>query len=182
MILRAPSAVVFLGNPGKEYESTRHNAGFLVAQRWSVAQGAGWQKKFKGEWSSLLWKSRKIYLLRPETYMNLVGESVQALGEFFRIPAEEWMAVHDDIDLPFGTVRTQFGGGLGGHNGLRSLRQYLGTEGFHRLRIGVGRPVRGDVASFVLGRFTPTEEIELAGILDRAIVGLEATLTGAPDA
>lgn len=180
--MKAPSAVVFLGNPGKEYEFTRHNAGFLVARQWSPAQEAPWQKKFKGEWSSVVWKARKVYLLRPETYMNLVGESARALGEFFRVPADEWLAVHDDIDLPFGTIRTQFGGGLGGHNGLRSLRQHLGTDGFHRLRIGIGRPARGDVASFVLGRFTPDEEIEWGRIADQAISALEAVLTGAPDA
>jgi PTH1 family peptidyl-tRNA hydrolase len=135
-----PTAVVFLGNPGREYEFTRHNAGFLVAQRWPLARDAAWQKKFKGEWASVRWFERKIYLLRPETYMNLAGESARALGDFFQVAGDQWLAVHDDIDLPLGTIRAQFGGGLGGHNGLRSLKQHLGTDGFHRLRIGVGRP------------------------------------------
>jgi PTH1 family peptidyl-tRNA hydrolase len=113
--------------------------------------------------------------------MNLAGESARALGDFFKVPAEGWVAVHDDIDLPFGEVRFQTGGGLGGHNGLRSLKQHLGTDRFHRLRIGVGRPVHGDVAAFVLGRFTPDEEIELERILDRAAVALEQALDSGKD-
>ena len=91
---------------------------------------------------------------------------------------EEWIAVHDDIDLPFGEVRFQTGGGLGGHNGLRSLKQHWGTDRFHRLRVGIGRPARGDVATFVLGRFTPDEEIELDRILDLASAALDRALLG----
>lgn len=173
-----PQALIFLGNPGKEYEKTRHNVGFLVLSRWARAQDLGWQQKFKGEWSSLNWAGGKFLLLRPLTFMNLAGESARALGDFFKVSPEAWVAVHDDIDLPFGEVRFQTGGGLGGHNGLRSLKQHLGTDKFHRLRIGVGRPVHGDVASFVLGRFTGDEEIELERIVDRAIVLLEQALRG----
>lgn len=172
--MTAPEAVVFLGNPGREYERTRHNAGFLVADRWMRA--APWQQKFKGEWATVTLAGRKFGLLRPATFMNLAGESVRAAGDFFKITPQAWLAVHDDIELPFGEVRLQVGGGLGGHNGLRSLRQHLGTDGFHRLRVGVGRPVHGDVASFVLGRFTPDEEIELDRILDRAAETLERAL------
>ncbi len=174
-----PEALVFLGNPGKEYERTRHNAGFLLAGRWPRIQGASWQQKFKGEWTSLLWDEKKRFLLRPLTFMNSAGESAQALGEFFKIAPQAWIAVHDDIDLPFGEVKFQTGGGLGGHNGLRSLKLHLGTNEFHRLRIGIGRPARGDVASFVLGRFTPDEEIELERVLDRALGLLEQAL-GSP--
>jgi len=170
----APEAVVFLGNPGREYERTRHNAGFLVADRWM--RDAPWQQKFKGSWATVTLAGRKFGLLRPNTFMNLAGESVRAAADFFKITPQAWLAVHDDIELPFGEVRLQVGGGLGGHNGLRSLRQHLGTDGFHRLRIGVGRPVHGDVAAFVLGRFTPDEEIELERILDRAAETLERAL------
>lgn len=170
------SAVVFLGNPGKEYQRTRHNAGFLVLDEWSRTQSWNWQQKFKGEWTSFEKNGRKVSLLRPLTFMNLVGESARAMGDFFRIVPESWIAVHDDIDLPFGEVRFQTGGGLGGHNGLRSLKQHLGTDGFHRLRLGIGRPVQGDVASFVLGRFSPDEEIEFARVVDRAIETLERAL------
>lgn len=177
-VVMPPQAVVFLGNPGREYERTRHNAGFLVASRWSPTANLAWQDKFKGQWGSVVVAGRKVYVLRPQTYMNLVGDSARALGEFFKVPPESWVAVHDDIDLAFGEVRFQTGGGLGGHNGLRSLKQQWGTDRFHRLRIGLGRPVRGDVANFVLGRFTPDEEIELDRILDRAVAALEQALAG----
>jgi len=169
-------AVVFLGNPGKEYEQTRHNAGFQVLDRWARSRTMIWQQKFKGEWAALDAGGRKVYLLRPLTFMNLVGESARALGDFFKIAPETWLAVHDDIDLPFGEVRFQTGGGLGGHNGLRSLKQHLATDRFHRLRLGVGRPAQGDVASFVLGRFKADEEIELDRGLDKAVVVLEQAL------
>lgn len=174
--MSAPQAIVFLGNPGREYEKTRHNAGFQLLDHWPRAREVTWQQKFKGEWGSLIWAGSKFLLLRPLTFMNLAGESARALGDFFKVPPEAWVAVHDDIDLPFGEVRFQTGGGLGGHNGLRSLRQHGGTDRFHRLRIGVGRPVHGDVASFVLGKFTPDEEIEWGRVLDQAVVALEKGL------
>lgn len=169
-------AVVLLGNPGREYERTRHNAGFLLASHWDRSRGLDWQKKFKGEWAPIQVGPAKVPLLRPLTFMNLAGESVRALGDFFKLSPETWVAVHDDIDLPFGEVRFQTGGGLGGHNGLRSIKQHLGTDRFHRLRIGIGRPTRGEVADFVLSRFTSDEEIELARILDRACALLDNAL------
>ena len=174
--MSSPQALVFLGNPGKVYERTRHNAGFLLAKSWSATRDLVWQQKFKGEWANLVWGDQKIPCLRPLTFMNLAGESVRALGDFFKVAPASWLAVHDDIDLPFGEVRVQTGGGLGGHNGLRSLKQHLGTQDFHRLRIGVGRPVHGDVADFVLARFTPDEEIELTRVWDRAGDLLEQAL------
>lgn len=172
----SPAAVVFLGNPGREYEKTRHNVGFQVAARWAPTASAEWQKKFKGEWAPVVVGGRKIPVLKPLTFMNLSGESARALGDFFKVAPDEWLVVHDDIDLPFGEVRFQTGGGLGGHNGLRSLKQHLGTGQFHRLRVGVGRPVHGEVADFVLGRFTPDEEIELNRVLDRAADALDGAL------
>lgn len=175
----APQAVVFLGNPCREYQNTRHNVGFLVADRGTQLQSLVWQTKFKGQWTTIHWSGTKQYLLKPETFMNLVGESARALGDFFKIPPEAWVAVHDDIELPLGEIRFQTGGGMGGHNGLRSLKQQLGTDRFHRLRVGIGRPIRGDVASFVLGRFTPDEEIELTSVIDQAWATLEAVGKGA---
>ena len=172
----APLAFVFLGNPGKEYQRTRHNAGFLVADRWRRTRDAAWQSKFRGEWTSFE-EAGKRYALKPLTYMNLAGESARAMGDFFKIAPEAWTAVHDDVELPFGEIRFQAGGGLGGHNGLRSLKTHLGTDRFFRLRIGIGRPDRGDVASFVLGRFTPDEEIELDRVLGRASDALETALS-----
>jgi len=172
----SPEAVVFLGNPGREHERTRHNLGFMLADRWLGPEFPSWQQKFKGQWATLVRDGRKVWLLKPLTFMNLAGESVRAASDFFKLVPEAWLAVHDDIELPFGEVRFQTGGGLGGHNGLRSLRQHLGTDRFHRLRIGVGRPVHGDVAAFVLGRFTPDEEIELGRVLDRAVETLDRAL------
>jgi PTH1 family peptidyl-tRNA hydrolase len=119
----------------------------------------------------------KRYALKPLTFMNLAGESARAMGDFFKISPESWVAIHDDIDLPFGEIRFQKGGGLGGHNGLRSLKTHWGTDQFYRLRVGIGRPARGDVASFVLGRFTPDEEIELDRVLDQAGKELDAALS-----
>ena len=121
-------AVVFLGNPGREYQRSRHNAGYLVVDRWPRARDLVWQEKFKGEWASLSWAGGKFFLLKPTTFMNLTGESARSLGDFFKISPEAWVAVHDDIDLPFGEVRFQTGGGLGGHNGLRSLKQHLHSD------------------------------------------------------
>ena len=175
-----PLVVVGLGNPGREYTRTRHNAGFLVGDWWLRNRQPEWQQKFKGEWTSVsvLPGANKIAVLKPLTFMNLAGESARALGDFFKVPPEAWLAVHDDIDLPFGEVRFQTGGGLGGHNGLRSLKLHLGTDRFYRLRIGIGRPVHGDVAAFVLGRFNPDEELELERILDRAAALLDQVLGG----
>lgn len=180
MSASSPAAVVFLGNPGRDYHRTRHNAGFLVAETWPRSRDLSWKAKFKGEWAPLLLGSRVVPLLKPLTFMNLSGESARALGEFLRIAPESWLVVHDDIDLPLGEVRLQTGGGLGGHNGLRSLRQHLGTDRFHRLRLGVGRPAAGDVASHVLGRFSPDEEITLALSLDQAARLLDQALAGPP--
>lgn len=151
--------LVFLGNPGKEYEKTRHNAGWIFCQSWG--QDLIWQEKFKGLWCPVLINSTKLYFLKPQTFMNLSGESARALGDFFKIPGEQFVIVHDDLEVPFGEVRFQQGGGLGGHNGLRSVKQQLGTQDFFRLRLGIGRPPRGDVASFVLSRFSSDEEIQL---------------------
>lgn len=167
-----PQALVFLGNPGKEYEKTRHNAGWLFCD--SIKESLSWQEKFKGRWATLLLGNTKLTLLKPLTFMNLSGESARAMADFFKISPELFLAVHDDLELPFGEVRLQKGGGLGGHNGLRSLKQHLGTQDFFRLRIGIGRPVRGDVASFVLTRFNADEEIQLPLIWDQAWAKLQS--------
>lgn len=167
-------AVVFLGNPGKEYEKTRHNAGWMVADGWP--DPLAWQEKFKGRWTSVLGVGGKVPFLKPLTFMNLSGESVRALVDFFKIDPEALLVVHDELELPFGEVRFQKGGGLGGHNGLRSLKQHLGTQDFHRLRIGIGRPPRGDVSSFVLSRFSADEEAVLPRTLDQAVAILRQQL------
>jgi len=160
--------IVFLGNPGSQYRQTRHNAGWLVCDRMleDVPDIGSWQSKFHG----LYTKRRDSVLLKPQTFMNESGVSVQEACRFYGIKPEEVLVVHDDIELPFGTVRLQLGGGMGGHNGLRSVKQHLGTEAFNRLRIGVGRPPSNiQVADYVLGRFSPLEESQLQMVLGTAV-------------
>jgi len=153
--------VAFLGNPGKQYEKTRHNLGWLCLENISLFQNLQWKSKFKGEWANLQTGGVKQIILKPDTYMNKSGESIGAAAAFFKIKSESVMIVHDDIEIPFGTWQVKKGGGLGGHNGLRSIHSAMGKKDYYRLRLGVGRPSRGDVASHVLGRFTPQEEAEL---------------------
>jgi len=167
--------LVFLGNPGRQYERTRHNAGWLVCDNMHI--DAPWQQKFHGIWSKTIGGAGQIRLLKPQTYMNESGLSVAEAAHFFGIGAEGILVVHDDLELPFGTIRMQNGGGLQGHNGLRSIRQHLGTDQFFRLRIGIGRPARGDISSFVLSKFSPDEEIQLPLVLDKS-VKLIQTCTG----
>ncbi len=175
--------VVFLGNPGTEYRNTRHNAGWMLLERLPGVDSVAWQKKFKGTVGELPVPSEfgahRILLLRPETFMNLSGESVQPATAFYKIDPRETVVVHDEIELPFGTISVRLGGGLGGHNGLRSIAALLGTNNFGRLRIGVGRPERGSVSSYVLGRFTPDEEPQLDRLLSGSAEILLEVLRGA---
>ncbi len=164
--------IALLGNPGKEYERTRHNAAWLLAEYLAFASGLRWQEKFKGLYAVLPPEAgvspEKNILVKPLTFMNLCGECVQKFMAFHKIAASETMAVHDELELPFGTLGFRRGGGLGGHNGLRSLAKNLGTQDFYRFRIGIGRPARGDAASHVLGRFSREEEAVLEDYLRKA--------------
>ena len=155
--------VAGLGNPGREYERTRHNAGWLVVDELARRQGGSWRSKFSGSLAEVRLGERRLALLKPETYMNESGRSVSAAARFFKVPAESILVVHDDVDLEPGRLQARAGGGLAGHNGLRSLAQDLATHDFLRLRIGVGRPGRGDprpVADWVLSPFAPEEDAE----------------------
>jgi PTH1 family peptidyl-tRNA hydrolase len=155
--------VAGLGNPGREYEHTRHNAGWLVVDEVARRLGGSWRSKFSGSLAEVRLGEQRLALLKPETYMNESGRSVAAAARFFKVPAESILVVHDDVDLEPGRLQARRGGGLAGHNGLRSLAQDLGTQDFLRLRIGVGRPGRGDprpVADWVLSPFAPEEDIE----------------------
>lgn len=159
--------IVFLGNPGIQYRLTRHNVGFMVCDKVLKLMGesSSWQTKFH----ALFIKHGPCVLLKPQTFMNESGVSVQEASKFFGIAPSDILVVHDDIELPFGEVRRQLGGGMGGHNGLRSVRQHLGTDAFCRLRIGVGRPSGGmQVADYVLARFSPLEEKQLEITLESA--------------
>ena len=164
---------VFAGNPGREYKNTRHNIGWMVLDAISGSGAFNWKKKFNGQWADYYAGLNKIIILKPETFMNNTGKSAQAAAHFFKIKPEEIILVHDDLELAFGKIVLKKGGGTGGHNGLRSMNQHLGTSEYYRLRLGISRPVRGSVSSYVLGRFSPDEEISLHTFVEKAASGLE---------
>ncbi len=151
------SLIVFLGNKGHLYKDTRHNAGWLFYEDF-MGTGESLSEKFHGLHGIETVHSTRVRVLLPHTYMNESGRSVFAMMNYFSIPLEEILVVHDDIELPFGRVTLQRGGGMGGHNGLKSIKKACSGSEFLRLRIGIGRPTRGDVSSHVLGRFNAEEE------------------------
>jgi PTH1 family peptidyl-tRNA hydrolase len=166
------SLIVGLGNPGLQYENTRHNVGAVFVSKLAVQYDATWhlEAKFKAEVTSFSYGTDKIWLLLPTTYMNLSGEAVQAFATFYRIPSHEILVVHDELDLLPGIVRFKFGGGSAGHNGLKSIVQHLGTQDFYRLRLGIGHPGdRDQVADYVLQRPTAAEKIEISSAIDRGL-------------
>jgi peptidyl-tRNA hydrolase, PTH1 family len=155
--------VAGLGNPGRGYERTRHNAGWLVLDELARRHDGSWRSKFSGSLTEVRLDDLRLGLLKPETYMNESGRSVGAAARFFKVAPESLLVVHDDVDLEPGRLQARRGGGLAGHNGLRSLAQHLGSQDFLRLRIGVGRPGRGDrrsVSDWVLSAFEPDEDVE----------------------
>lgn len=157
-----PKLAVFLGNPGMQYKRTRHNTAWLFCD---FLSGFQWQTKFHSQFC----KDSNLVYLKPQTYMNESGLAVQEAAKFFSIKPQDILVVHDDIELPFGETRLQLGGGMGGHNGLRSVKQNLSTPEFMRLRIGIGRPVgKIQVADYVLGRFSPVEEAQLEDVFRKA--------------
>ena len=148
--------VAGLGNPGREYERTRHNVGWLVVDELARRLGTSFRSKFSGAIAEARTADDRLALLKPETYMNESGKSIAAAVRFFKLPPAELLVVHDDVDLEPGRLQARRGGGLAGHNGLCSIAQALGTQDFLRLRIGVGRPARGDrgpVSDYVLSPF-----------------------------
>jgi PTH1 family peptidyl-tRNA hydrolase len=175
--------VVGLGNPGSEYAGTRHNVGFEVAnelaRRWELPRG---KRKFNG----LLTQGRtgpggpRVAVLIPQTYMNEAGRSVGPARGHFKLPLERVLVIHDEIDLPFGRIETRVGGGLAGHNGLKSLKRELGAGDFTRVRVGVGRPDSTDpeiVSAHVLGRFRESQD-EVRDLIDRATDAAERVVVG----
>jgi len=170
--------VAGLGNPGREYEHTRHNVGWLVLDELARRHGGSWRSKFSGSLAEVRLGDAKLALLKPETYMNESGRSVAAAARFFKVPVESLLVVHDDVDLEPGRLQARRGGGLAGHNGLRSLAQHLGSQDFLRLRIGVGRPGRGNprpVADWVLSPFAPEEDAD--ALISRAADAVEAIVS-----
>lgn len=175
------SLVVGLGNPGRKYAGTRHNAGFWLtdelARRYLASFSA--ERKFHGALAKIRCANREVVLLEPTTYMNHSGRAVQAVASFFKIPAEAILVAHDEIDLPPGTVRLKRGGGHGGHNGLKDTAKALDTKDFGRLRIGVGHPGhRDDVIQYVLDTAGRSEQAAIERAIDDAVDAFEDLARG----
>ena len=183
--------IAFLGNPGGEYARNRHNAGWMLAERLPFFAAIDWQKKYKGRYAALDGgriapytaspPPEKLHFLMPETYMNLSGESVFAAASFFKIKVDEILIVQDELEIPLGTLSLKFSGGLGGHNGLRSMKACFGSADFWRLRIGIGRPNHADIFSWVLSDFSAGELETLAPVLDAGAALLVRALAEGPE-
>ena len=162
--------LIGLGNPGREYRDNRHNTGFMLIDRIAVRLNArGMKLQSKAIVTSVIYEDKKLILAKPQTYMNLSGHSVQGLANFYKLSLDNLLVAHDDLDLPFGTIRMRPGGGPGGQKGVASAIEHLGTKDFVRLRIGIGRPPgRMDPADYVLQDFSRDESKTLSEILDHA--------------
>lgn len=168
--------VAALGNPGVQYEHSRHNIAWQMIEFLSFYDELEWQNKFKGEFAVRLIAEEKIYFLEPLTYMNRSGDSIREIVRFFKIEEEEILVVHDDLQLDFGVIGFKRDGGLAGHNGLRSIAANLGTRDFNRLRLGISRPAHSDITSYVLGDFSQDEQAVLPVYLQEAAKLLELCL------
>ena len=151
----------FLGNHGREYSGNRHNVAWHFLESLPMYGDLRWERKFKGRYAQWEGPAGRLWFLTPETYMNLSGDSAAELMRFFQIEASEVLAIHDELELPLGTFGFKMGGGLGGHNGLRSFEARLGTRDFARLRFGIGRPAHDDIAGYVLSDFSRDEREKL---------------------
>ena len=177
--------IVGLGNPEPKYAENRHNVGFMVIDRLAEEGGiALTRNKFNGVYGTGHIDGVPVVLVKPLTYMNLSGRTVTPASRFFDIAPEEILVAHDELDLSFGTLRLKIGGGHAGHNGLRSIQAELGTNDFHRLRIGIGRPAKGSVSSYVLSDFSVDEEKAwVPDLLDRSVDAIRCSLRdGTPKA
>ena len=173
-----------LGNPGPQYQWTRHNAGFLFLDRLAHLENSPITRKsfsgLIGEWGH---HDDRHIILKPQTFMNLSGKSIMQALQFYKLPLSRLIVIHDELDLPFGAVRFKQGGGHGGHNGLRSIVEQLGKGDFLRLRIGIGRPPYGDTVNYVLGTIPPDQMENLHRVLDGGVEMLEMMLSeGLPKA
>ncbi len=166
----AVKLIVGLGNPGPKYLWTRHNAGFMVIDRLAAMSGISVARKnFAGLSGEGAYAGSRLLLLKPQTFMNLSGRSVAAALRFHKLSLQDLVVIHDELDVPYGRLKVKEGGGHAGHNGLRSLVQELGGNDFVRLRVGIGRPVHGDVVNYVLTNFSAEEMAALPSVLDGAI-------------
>jgi PTH1 family peptidyl-tRNA hydrolase len=171
--------IVGLGNPGREYRDNRHNFGFMLIDRLIIRLNAhGMKVQSKAIVTSGVYEGRKVLLAKPQTYMNLSGQSVGGLASFYKLPLEQLLVAHDDLDIPFGTIRLRPGGGPGGQKGVASAIERLGTRDFARLRLGIGRPPgRMDPADYVLQDFSREEMKLVSEVLDRAADAVLAFMT-----
>lgn len=174
--------IVGLGNPGREHAQQRHNVGFMavdrMAERW---RADNWKKKFSGDICAATIQKHSVFLLKPQTYMNLSGDSVEQAARFYKIPVDKIIVLHDELDIPFASVRVKQGGGHGGHNGLRSIDACMGNANYWRIRIGIGHP--GEkylVTPYVLGNFHDDERDTMDKILDGLADHIGLMLQGKP--
>ncbi len=170
--------IVGLGNPGREYELTRHNIGFMaideLAKRWNISLN---EQKFKGVFGAGFVNGEKVILLKPLTYMNLSGESIRQLMDYYKIDVEDFVVLYDDLDIPVGKLRLRMKGSAGGHNGVKSTISHLGTQEFQRIRMGIDRPKNGmKVVDYVLGRFTSEEIPDVNHSIEKAADACEEWL------
>ena len=173
MSAAALKLIVGLGNPGADYSETRHNAGFWFCERLARELGVSFsmESRYHGRVAKTRLAGVDFFLLQPQTFMNRSGQAVQALTHFYRIQPAEMLVVHDELDIPPGQTRLKFGGGLGGHNGLKDITSHLGTQDYWRLRIGIGHPGdRNDVVNYVLKPPRKEEAEDIAAALDRALL------------
>lgn len=170
--------ILGLGNPGEKYEKTRHNFGFRALDEFQQKnEFPDWKldKKFRAEITEKKIRNEKVFLVKPQTFMNLSGEAARAILDFYKPSLEDFIIAYDDVDLPFGKIRIREGGSSGGHNGIKSLIQHFGTENFARLRLGIATELLDLVPTeeFVLSKFSKDEEKEIVEIIDRAISCIE---------
>ena len=166
--------IVGLGNPGREYAETRHNVGFMIADR-LVAKSAKWRAERR--WQAQLARAGESWVCKPQTFMNLSGQAVASVAAFYKISVESVLVVLDDFALPLGKLRLRSSGSAGGHNGLQSIIDHLGTQGVPRLRVGIGAAANAEAVDHVLGRFREEERDTLNEALDRAISAIECAQT-----
>ena len=178
--------IVGLGNPGADYAKTRHNAGFLLVEKLAAQWKADWanERKFAARMAKAERNGKRVLLCEPQTFMNLSGETVGAVTDFYQLPVSQLIVAVDDTDLPFGEIRLRPGGSSGGHHGLESIEQHLGSREFARLRIGIGRKdSERQIANYVLGKFDSSESELLEKVLSRAAGQIECWLNdGLPKA
>lgn len=171
--------IVGLGNPGKKFEGTRHNIGFMVLDALAREFSFSFQSdkaKFKGDLAEIRHPvHQKVFFLKPNTFMNLSGESVIAVSQFYKIPPQDILVIYDDLDLALGRTRLAKKGSAGGHNGMKSLIEHVGTQDFPRLKLGIGRPkvVQQPVIDYVLQKFASEEKESVAAVLDKAVSAVQ---------